>query len=636
MSRNNNNFSVLPWYTRIDEQSHRRSYAYGEVYPLFTLANTFLPFQILRPHSEAEIASVEIYHKDGTLFADATQAAKETGLTVEKYAGFGYDVIIYPGTLPMTLAQPEGQFYAKMSDGVNTWYSEVYTAVYSLDGYLSIEWWDDEDAIFDAGRIAYKYGTQLVPAHVEEIFARNSVVETDPAGSYGATGTYYYSPNTGMQSYYGNLKNKVCYRLKQRNTGYITVFSRKQSGFGSEMPTPKILAPGASVDCEVVDESFFGSTKSVVFELYGDSNISVSVILTMQGGSLENKFRSNMKAGKQSVGVTIPKGEKIRFFNEGTSQAAVLVYGLFENGYVQTGLEAVYTMTTDKEWIYRVPDSGNYIIQCTNPDNSTLISDFFSVEEMQAPQLSVNMARATTKDVYDSDGTIITGNNDAWNLQLARGKAYFYEVSAVSPNGFQFFCKKSGQTRYAIMEDVDGRGPGYFIVPTDSNYYLVQCVQHPTQASRNLSDNFSIHSVESEIIPETEIAGTRQFKNRLYLCTELGRPDYPFEEQGESRDGYFFVQKQISEKTYRCTALAPEFLCDVMRFIRMADHVVVRDQFGRKYECDSFLISPKWQNQGYLASVEIEFQTDTVVKKIGTGVRRGDFNSDFNNDFNNY
>ena len=128
------------------------------------------------------------------------------------------------------------------------------------------------------------------------------------------------------------------------------------------------------------------------------------------------------------------------------------------------------------------------------------------------------------------------------------------------------------------------------------------------------------------------------FKNMLYLCTELGKPDYEFEEDGEERDGYFFPEKQISVKTFKCTILAPEYLCDVMRFIRMADYIHITDKYGREYDCDTFLITPKWQTQGDLASVEIEFQTATVVKKIGRGYLGAnicDFNSDYNNDFNN-
>lgn len=44
-------------------------------------------------------------------------------------------------------------------------------------------------------------------------------------------------------------------------------------------------------------------------------------------------------------------------------------------------------------------------------------------------------------------------------------------------------------------------------------------------------------------------------------------------------------------------------------------------------------IYAKMGNARRFSSVEIEFQTNTVVKKLGS-VFRGDFNNDFNNDFN--
>ena len=133
----------------------------------------------------------------------------------------------------------------------------------------------------------------------------------------------------------------------------------------------------------------------------------------------------------------------------------------------------------------------------------------------------------------------------------------------------------------------------------------------------------------------------KNYRNRLYFCAEIGKPDYDFTEEGEDRDGYFFREKQLSEKKYRFNILAPEYLCDVMRLIRMADYVLITDKYGREYICTSFLITPKWQTQGNLASVECEFTTSTVIKKIGRGIdiydiTRGDFNIDFNNDYNNY
>lgn len=283
----NNNISVLPWYTSIEQQNHRKSYAYGTIYPLFTPKRTLLPFQIMRNTSSRNITGAQLYDKNGVLFADITTALKETGLQIVPFASLGYDVIVYPSLLPFAIDTPDGIYYARMTDGVNVWYSEMFTIVGDLSGYLKIEWYDVENFVFDAGQIVYQ-----------------------------------------------------------------------------------------------------------------------------------------------------------------------------------------------------------------NP----------------------------------------------------------------------------------------------------------------------------------------------KFHNVLYFCTELGKPEYTFEEEGETRDGFFFPEKQISEKTYRCMALAPEYLCDVMRFIRMSDKVFVTDKYGRQYDCDTFLITPKWQTQGDLASVEIEFETATVAKKIGRGYitpgRKGDFNNDFNNDFN--
>ena len=127
------------------------------------------------------------------------------------------------------------------------------------------------------------------------------------------------------------------------------------------------------------------------------------------------------------------------------------------------------------------------------------------------------------------------------------------------------------------------------------------------------------------------------FKNVLYLQADLAKPEYPFEEEGETRDGYFFPTKQISEKRYRFHFLASEYLLDVMRFIRMADFAEI-EYHGQRYSLDTFLITPEWESEGDVAAVEAVFETATVAKKIGSGyikALRGDFNDDFNNDYNN-
>lgn len=126
------------------------------------------------------------------------------------------------------------------------------------------------------------------------------------------------------------------------------------------------------------------------------------------------------------------------------------------------------------------------------------------------------------------------------------------------------------------------------------------------------------------------------YKNHIYLPTELGKPEYTFEETGEDRDGFYFPEKQLSEKTYRFNFLAPEYMLDAMRIIRLSDYVIITDQFGVEYKADKFLMTPKWTQNGDLAQVDVEFQTNTVIKKIGRGIVTGgvaDYNADYNNDY---
>lgn len=277
----NNNLSPFPWYDDISKQNHRRDYAFGNIFPLITPNNRLLPFQLRRDSRSASVTSVILRNIAGRQMYDITDAIKETGLTIRSFDG--YDLIIYPGNIPMAISMREGYYYAEMSDGVETWYSEVFDVVGQLDDFMKIEWWDEEPLYYSGGHIEYSKGT---------------------------------------------------------------------------------------------------------------------------------------------------------------------------------------------------------------------------------------------------------------------------------------------------------------------------------------------------------------YKNKVYLCTQVGKPDYDFEEEGEERDGYFFPEKQVSEKIYKFVFIAPEYLCDAMRIIRMSDHVEITSR-GETYVADSFLMTPSWQDQGDLAAVDVEFETDTVIKKIGVGRNYGaDFNNDFNNDFN--
>lgn len=106
------------------------------------------------------------------------------------------------------------------------------------------------------------------------------------------------------------------------------------------------------------------------------------------------------------------------------------------------------------------------------------------------------------------------------------------------------------------------------------------------------------------------------FRFKCYLNAEIGKPEYTFEEEVTIRMGYPFIERQISKKTYRFVCVMPEYLCDALRVMKLCNSKRIFASQGY-YEPFSFSMNPKWEEQGDLASVECEFETDTIIQNIG-------------------
>lgn len=154
----NNNLSVLPFYEGVQYQDYKKSYAYGDVYPLFTPINKLLPFQIIRPTRTNSIVWVRLYdYKFTRVLADITTPMLETGLQIARFPNYGYDVIIYPGILPMTLNFLDGRYMVGIYDGEQIYYSDVFTWISGgMDSYLCVEWSDAANMEVDGGQIVYE------------------------------------------------------------------------------------------------------------------------------------------------------------------------------------------------------------------------------------------------------------------------------------------------------------------------------------------------------------------------------------------------------------------------------------------------------------------------------------------------
>lgn len=114
------------------------------------------------------------------------------------------------------------------------------------------------------------------------------------------------------------------------------------------------------------------------------------------------------------------------------------------------------------------------------------------------------------------------------------------------------------------------------------------------------------------------------YMNYMYLFSEVAMPEYIYEEEGDTRDGEFYPEKQLSWKNYKFTFPATEPMLDVLRLIPMADSITIKNR-SREYQARSMLITPEEWRTGDISIVEAEFKTDTIVKKMG-----GMFNNDFN------
>ena len=206
----------------------------------------------------------------------------------------------------------------------------------------------------------------------------------------------------------------------------------------------------------------------------------------------------------------------------------------------------------------------------------------------------------STITLYTADGAAVTGISPSIISSKNVG-AYVVFYNDASDSGFY-----SGEGQYYIAVTIGG-----------TTYY-----SDVFTAVQDISAYLKVEWWDEEdfIMDGAAIAydlGSSYFHNIVLLNTQLGKPEYEYEEEGENRDGIFFPEKMISEKTYKFNFLANEPLCDVMRLARMSDHIRITDRYGNVYNCDTFLMTPKWEVQGNVASVDAEFQTNMVAKRIG-------------------
>lgn len=176
-------------------------------------------------------------------------------------------------------------------------------------------------------------------------------------------------------------------------------------------------------------------------------------------------------------------------------------------------------------------------------------------------------------------------------------------------------------------------GEYYIVLGFNNNSYLyseVICFRH------SIDDCLEIEYWNPEAdfeIKGGNISFAHNFHFKLFLDSELGKPNYEFEEEATNRFGYSFIESQVSKKVYNFNAILPEYLCDALRIIRLCSNKIITSK-NETFDMITFNMEVDWQDQGNLASVNCEFETDNIIVNLG-GIRTENLGGDFNNDFNN-
>ena len=227
--------------------------------------------------------------------------------------------------------------------------------------------------------------------------------------------------------------------------------------------------------------------------------------------------------------------------------------------------------------------------------------------------------------LYDAKTDQVVGSNRINELGGIGFGIYTY-------SGYKFcLCESSARTFTDVSEGL------YYIKLASANntwcyYSEVFCF---TEVTRDLIEIEYWNETGDFNIKNGLVSFSYGFHFKLLLKSELGKPEYNFEEESTKRLGYTYIESQVSKKVYKFNTVVPEFICDAMRIIRLCDNKIIRS-LDEEYDAMSFEIETEWQTQGDLASVNCEFETDNVIVNTGgfTPDRLGgDYNGDYNGDY---
>lgn len=144
-----NNFNVLPFYRSIKSQIDKRWYSFGDKWPIISKSTEIIPFQIVIQKSIASVSTLHIVNCNTG--ADINLGIKPIIITRD-----GYSIIMLHSDInTLTEELSEGLYYIYFTADSVTMYSEIFSAIHSMDNYTKISYWNAESLYYKGGEICY-------------------------------------------------------------------------------------------------------------------------------------------------------------------------------------------------------------------------------------------------------------------------------------------------------------------------------------------------------------------------------------------------------------------------------------------------------------------------------------------------
>jgi hypothetical protein len=109
------------------------------------------------------------------------------------------------------------------------------------------------------------------------------------------------------------------------------------------------------------------------------------------------------------------------------------------------------------------------------------------------------------------------------------------------------------------------------------------------------------------------------FVNTVFFEADIGEPEYSIKEEGhENEEGIFIAKIQKRIKSYKFEVFVPEYVVDALVLMPLHDNIFISLTNGLYYSrIRNVEVTPTWEFNGCMATVEIKFQQDDQVVKTG-------------------